>query len=84
MDWNSNVKEFNIEQGFSETKVFNVDETTQVEETEDRKVHRTRFSKITITLHPVISGNFPSHKINKRDFLKTLADSTPETTQDES
>ncbi len=83
MDWNSNLKEFNIEQGFSETKVFNVGETTEVEETEDRKVQRTIFSKITITLHPVLSGNFPSHKISKRDFLRNLADSNPETAEDE-
>jgi hypothetical protein len=72
VDWNPKIKEFNIEKGFTGSKIFNITETTHVEEDDNGTIQRTRFSKIAITLHPVISGNFPSHKIGKQEFYKGL------------
>ena len=72
LDWNLEIGEFNIEKGFTKTNNFDVTEQTWPEDIKDRIGQRTRSSKISITLYPVPSGNFPFHKINKQEFKGTL------------
>lgn len=67
-DWNSETRKFNYRKSFSETQTFAVDETTWTETRDEGEVLRTRSSKLSITLHKVLHGNFQSHPINEDEF----------------
>jgi hypothetical protein len=67
-DWDDNLRKFKFQRSFSETDYFDISEKTSIESTQEGLFERTKFSKMTITLHKVLYGNFESHAINEEDF----------------
>ncbi len=61
-DWNRTERKFNFRRAFSETEHFDITE----EDTGDG----IRFSRMTITLHKVVDGNFRSYEISEEDFSR--------------
>lgn len=67
-DWNSDTRKFNYRKSFSKTQTFSIEETISKEQTDEGDVEHTRFSKLSITLHKVLHGNFKSSPINEEEF----------------
>jgi hypothetical protein len=61
-DWNVPERRFNFRRSFSQTETFEISEF----ETEDV----TTFSKMRITLHKVLHGNFHSQEISEEEFWR--------------
>jgi hypothetical protein len=74
-DWNLKHRRFNFQRTFSKTEPFEISEMTW--QTEDGQPIRTRYSKMSITLHKVFHGNFKSHEISEEEFMRILANSGP-------
>jgi phage FluMu protein Com len=74
-DWDFKHRRFNFRRGFSETEPFEISETSL--QTEDGQPIRTRYTKMSLTLHKVFYGNFKSHEISEEKFIKILANSRP-------
>ena len=69
-DWNEAENRFNYRRSFEKTDPFTLYETTTTEPTTEGYVERTRFSKMTLTLHKVTNGNFHSSPINEAEFWR--------------
>jgi hypothetical protein len=67
-DWNSKAHKFNFRRSFSESENFDISETTLVTQNDDGQLTETKSTKMSITLHKVLMGNFKSHEINEEDF----------------
>lgn len=67
-DWNSDTRKFNYRKSFSKTQTFTIEETKSKEQTDEGEVEHTRFSKLSITLHKVLNGNFKSYPIDEEEF----------------
>src|SRR5262249_14848463 len=59
-DWDASTKKFNFRRSFAEAQRFEV--------TEEQVGLTTQYSRITVTLHKVLNGNFESHDISEADF----------------
>jgi hypothetical protein len=65
-DWNESARGFNYRRLFSETQHFEMREETS----EDEAATRIRYSRMSITLHQVVNGNFASHPISEEAFWR--------------
>jgi hypothetical protein len=65
-DWNESARGFNYRRLFSETQHFEIREETS----EDEDATRIRYSRMSITLHKVLNGNFESHPISEEEFWR--------------
>jgi len=61
-DWNDSEKRFNYRKSFEETEPFDL--------TEAKVEGGIEFSRMTITLHKVVNGNFHSHPISEDQFWR--------------
>ncbi len=67
-DWDGSLRKFKYRRSFSETELFDIFEKISIESMQKGLFERTQFSKMTITLHKVLYGNFESHAISEEDF----------------
>lgn len=67
-DWDRKLRKFNYNRHFSMTEPFDITETKWTEPVEEGYIERTRYTKMNITLHKVMYGNFKSHEISEEAF----------------
>jgi uncharacterized protein (TIGR03000 family) len=63
IDWDATARKFSADRSFSETEAFDV--------TEEETAGEIIYSRITITLHKVVDGNFKSDPIDEDAFSRT-------------
>lgn len=61
-DWNDTERRFNVRRSFSQTEYFDI--------TEEEDSGGVTFSRMRITLHKVLNGNFKSHPISEEEFWR--------------
>lgn len=67
-DWDSERRRFNFRRSFGETESFDITESKWNEPTDDGYIEHIQASKMSITLHKVLHGNFKQHEISEEDF----------------
>jgi len=70
LEWDSTNRRFKFEREFSESETFQCTEKEWNEEVSDGTIHHVEASKLRITLHKVLNGNFQSHDISESEFWR--------------
>jgi uncharacterized protein (TIGR03000 family) len=62
-DWDSDARKFTAARSFSETEAFDI--------SQEETAEGVRYTRLRVTLHKVIGGNFRSDPITEDDFLRS-------------